>query len=138
MQLETRELAISGMTCAACALRVERALTAVPGVARAAVNLASNRGSVEGAAGALRPAELIAAVARAGYEAQLLTGDAQREREIAAAEALRMRAESRRLTVALVLSVPLLAPMLGASVPGWLQLILATPVQFLIGARFYA
>lgn len=133
----TRELSISGMTCATCALRVERALAAVPGVARVAVNLASARAWVEGTAGALRPADLVAAVHRAGYEAQLLTGDVRRDREIAAAEAGRLRSESRRLAVAVVLSVPLLAPMLGVALPGWLQLALATPVQFLIGGRFY-
>src|SRR6185437_2408385 len=97
---ELYALSISGMTCATCALRVERALSAVPGVARAEVNLANNRGSVEAVAGALRPADLIAAVRRAGYEAQLLTGDAERDREIAAAEASRMKAETRRLAVA--------------------------------------
>jgi P-type Cu+ transporter len=134
---ERRELAISGMTCATCVLRVERALSAVPGVARAEVNLATHHGSVEGVAGALRPADLIAAVRRAGYEAELLTGEVQQDREIAAADARRMKAESRRLAVAVVLSVPLLAPMLGIMVPGWLQLALATPVQFLIGGRFY-
>jgi P-type Cu+ transporter len=134
---DRRELAISGMTCATCALRVERALRAVPGVVRAEVNLATNRGSVEGLAGALRPADLVAAVRRAGYEAQLLTGDLQRDREIAAAEAQRMQFESRRVAAAVVLSFPLLAPMLGVMLPGWLQLALATPVQFLIGARFY-
>ncbi|MDE2263789.1 MAG: copper-translocating P-type ATPase [Gammaproteobacteria bacterium] len=125
------------MTCATCALRVERALSAVTGVVRAEVNLAGNRGYVDGAAGSLRPADLIAAVRRAGYEAQLLTGDAERDREIAADEARRMQAESRRLVVAVVLSIPLLTPMFGVMLPGWLQLILATPVQFLIGARFY-
>lgn len=133
----TRELSISGMTCATCALRVERALAAVPGVVRVAVNLASARGSVEGTSAALRPADLVAAVRRAGYEAELLTGDVRRDREIAAAEAGRLRSESRRLAVAVVLSVPLLAPMLGIPLPGWLQLALATPVQFLIGGRFY-
>jgi P-type Cu+ transporter len=130
-------LAISGMTCATCALRVERALSAAPGVVRAEVNLATNRGSVEGLAEALRPADLIAAVRRAGYEAELLTGDTKRDHEIAAAEARRMKSETRRLAVAVVLSVPLLAPMVGVTLPGWLQLVLATPVQFLIGARFY-
>jgi P-type Cu+ transporter len=130
-------LAISGMTCATCALRVERALSAAPGVVRAEVNLATNRGSVEGTAEEIRPADLVAAVRRAGYEAELLTGDTERDREIAAAEARRMQAESRRLAVAVVLSVPLLAPMAGITLPGWLQLVLATPVQFLIGARFY-
>jgi len=130
-------LAISGMTCATCALRVERALSAAPGVRRAEVNLATNRGAVEGEGEELRPADLIAAVRRAGYEAELLTGDRQRDREIAATEARRMRAESRRLAVAVVLSLPFLAPLVGVPLPGWLQLALATPVQFLIGARFY-
>jgi Cu+-exporting ATPase len=134
---ERRELAISGMTCATCALRVERALAAVPGVERAQVNIATNRGIVQGAAGALRPADLIAAVRRAGYEADLVTGDVARDREIAAAESRRMKGESRRLAVAAALSVPLLLPALGVPLPGWLQLVLATPVQFLVGARFY-
>ena len=134
---EVRSLAISGMTCATCALRVERALAGVPGVVRAEVNLASNRGSVEGLAGALRPADLIAAVRRAGYEAQLVTGDSERDREIAAAEARRMKIETRRLAIAVVLSLPLLAPTFGLMPPAGLQLALATPVQFLIGARFY-
>jgi len=133
----SRELSISGMTCATCALRVERALAAVPGVVRVAVNLATARGSVEGTAGALRPADLVAAVRRAGYEAELLTGDVRRDREIAAAEAGRLKSESRRLAVALALSIPLLAPMLAVALPGWLQLAFATPVQFVIGGRFY-
>lgn len=132
-----RSLAITGMTCATCALRVERALSAVPGVVRAEVNLVRNRGSVEGPAGAVRAADLLAAVRRAGYEAELLTGDSERDREIAAAEARRMKAETWRLAVAAVLSVPFLAPMSGAILPAWLQLTLATPVQFIIGARFY-
>jgi P-type Cu+ transporter len=134
---EKRELSISGMTCATCALRVEKALSAVPGVVGAEVNLAGNRGYVEGIAGALRPADLIAAVRRAGYEAQLLTGEAAGDREIAAAESRQMQAETRRLIVAVVLGAPLLVPMLGIVLPGWLQLTLATPVQFFIGARFY-
>jgi Cu+-exporting ATPase len=132
-----RSLAISGMTCATCALRVERALAAVPGVARAEVNLANSRGSVEGLAGRLRPADLLAAVRRAGYDADLLTGDSARDREIAVAEARRMKAETWRLAVAVVLSVPLLAPSSVVILPAWLQLTLATPVQLIIGARFY-
>lgn len=131
------ELSISGMTCATCALRVERALAAVGGVKHAEVNLAGNRGYVEAGAEAVRPADLIAAVRRAGYEAQLVTGDAERDREIAAAESRRMHAESRRLVAAVLLSLPLLTPVFGVVLPGWLQLCLATPVQFLIGARFY-
>src|SRR5581483_10127502 len=83
---ETRELAIAGMTCATCAGRVEKALSSVRGVIRAEVNLASEKASVEGIAGILRPADLIAAVQRAGYGAELLTGDAERDRQIVAAD----------------------------------------------------
>jgi Cu+-exporting ATPase len=134
---ETRELAISGMTCATCAGRVEKALAAVPGVVRATVNLASEKASVEGLAGVLRPADLIAAVQRAGYEAELLTGDVERDRQIVAAEERRLRWETWRIAAAVMLSAPLLLPMFGVPLPGWLQLALATPVQFIIGARFY-
>lgn len=135
---ERRELAISGMTCATCALRVEKALSAVPGVARAEVNLATERASVEGVADLPRPGDLIAAVRRAGYEAELLTGDVARDRELDVAEKRRARGESVRLAAVVALSAPLLTPMVGVMLSGWLQLALASLVQFLIGARFYA
>ncbi|MHB8387766.1 copper ion binding protein [Metallibacterium sp.] len=106
---ETLELAIVGMTCASCAGRVENALRGVPGVLRASVNLATERASVEGFAGALQIASLVAVVDRAGYGAESLTGDVERERALAQAEARRARR----------------------------QLLLATPVQFGFGARFY-
>ena len=133
---ETRELAISGMTCATCALRVEKALRAVPGVLEATVNLATERATVQGIGAAASPAALIAAVQRAGYDAEL-TGDAAREARLEAEQAARLRRESLRLAGAALLSVPLLLPMLGVPLAPWLQLALATPVQFLIGARFY-
>ncbi len=125
------------MTCATCAGRVEKALSRVQGVTRASVNLATERASVEGRSGELRPADLVIAVRRAGYEAELLTGDADRDRDILAAEQERVRREGWRVAAAGALSAPLLLPMLGVALPGWLQLALATPVQLLIGARFY-
>jgi P-type Cu+ transporter len=134
---ESRQLSISGMTCASCASRVEKVLLGTPGVVRAEVNLATERASVEGIAGVLHPADLITAVSGAGYEAELLTGDAERDRQIAAAEELRLRRESRRVIAAALLSAPLLLPMLGVMLPSWLAFALATPVQFVIGARFY-
>ncbi len=130
-------LLVSGMTCATCAGRGEKALLAVPGVVRAEVNLASEKASVEGIAGVLRPADLLVAAQRAGYDAELRTGDVERDRQIVAAEEDRLKRETRRVLAAAVLSVPLLLPMLGIMLPGWLQLALATPVQFIIGARFY-
>lgn len=134
---ETRELAISGMTCATCAGRVEKALSAVPGVTRAEVNLATERASVDGMAGVLKPADLIAAVQRAGYDAKLLTGDVERDKAMVAAEERRFKRETWRIAAAVALSAPLLLPMFGVMLPAWLQLALATPVQFIIGARFY-
>ncbi|WP_322072028.1 heavy metal translocating P-type ATPase, partial [Paraburkholderia bannensis] len=67
------ELDIRGMTCASCAMRVEKALAKVPGVARATVNLATDRATVEATADAPDAAalaqQLVAAVEKAGYEA---------------------------------------------------------------------
>ena len=133
---ETCELAISGMTCATCALRVEKALRAVPGVLGASVNLATERATVETAGAAASQAALLEAVRRAGYDAQL-TGGAAREARVAAEQARRFRHESLRLGAAALLSAPLLLPMLGVALPGVLALALAAPVQFIIGARFY-
>ncbi len=134
---ETRELAIVGMTCATCAGRVQKALASVRGVIRAEVNLTSEKASVEGIAGILKPADLIAAVQRAGYGAEVPIGDVERDRQIVAAEERRLKHETWRIVAAVTLSGPLLLPMFGIMLPAWLQLALATPVQFVIGARFY-
>ena len=134
---ESRELAITGMSCATCAGHVEKALLAVPGVLKASVNLASERASVDAIAGVLKPADLVVAVRRAGYGAELLTGDVERDRQLLAAEELRLRREMWRVAAAVALSAPLLLPMFGVHLPAWLQLVLATPVQFVLGGRFY-
>jgi Cu+-exporting ATPase len=134
---ETRELAISGMTCATCAGRIETALKSAPGITDTHVNLTSQRALVAGVAGALHAADLIAAVENAGYGAELLTGDFERDRQIAAAEERRMAHETWRIAAAVLLSAPLLLPMFAVMLPGWLQVLLATPVQFIIGGRFY-
>jgi Cu+-exporting ATPase len=134
---DRRELAISGMTCATCAGRVERALAAVPGVRHARVNLATQRATVQGLGGLLRPAALIEAVRDAGYDATLLTGDAAQQRAAEQADAARLRRLLSQVLAAAALSLPLLLPMAGTPLPGWVALLLATPVQFGIGARFY-
>jgi len=135
---ETRELAISGMTCATCAGRVEAALKQVPGVTRAEVNLANEKASVEAIAGVLRPSDLVAELRRAGYDGELMTGDRERDQAIMAAEERRLRRETWRIIAAIVLSAPLLLRMFGLMLPTWLEFLLATPVQFIIGRRFYA
>lgn len=134
---ETRELAISGMTCAACSARVEKVLLRVPGVTEVSVNLATEKATVTGYQGALKAADLIHAVDRAGYGAEILTGDADRDKQIRAAEDKRHRRETAMMVAAFLLSAPLLLSMVGLALPPLVQFALATLVQFLIGARFY-
>ncbi|QEY75439.1 heavy metal translocating P-type ATPase [Pseudomonas denitrificans (nom. rej.)] len=132
------ELAIDGMTCASCVGRVERALNKVPGVRTASVNLASERAHVE-LLGAVDAAALITAVDKAGYKARPIEPD-QPAVDPAVA---RLARERWWLAAAILLSLPLVLPMVGDwfgqhwMLPAWVQFLLATPVQFLIGARFY-
>jgi Cu+-exporting ATPase len=131
-------LAIEGMTCASCVGRVERALRRVPGVSDAAVNLATGRARVT-ASGSATLKRLAAAVREAGYDARPVPQPA----DDAARVATRSRRELWRVIAAAALSAPLLAGMAlhvlgtGVMLPGWLQLALAAPVQFWLGARFY-
>ncbi|MFY1665124.1 heavy metal translocating P-type ATPase [Pseudomonas sp. Pseu.R1] len=135
---DTFDLPITGMTCASCAGRVERALRKVPGVKNATVNLANERAHVE-VLEQIDPATLIAAVDKAGYGASL-------EQDSKAQQAdQRKRHDSERwhLILAIILALPLVVPMLLQPLgvhwmlPAWAQFVLATPVQFFLGARFY-
>ncbi|KAF6687079.1 copper-translocating P-type ATPase [Pseudomonas sp. EKM23D] len=134
----TFDLPIGGMTCASCAGRVERALGKVPGVQRVSVNLANERAHVE-VLGQMDPSVLIAAVDKAGYSASL----PQTETRTAADQAQRLHRERWALLLAIVLALPLVLPMLVQPfglhwmLPAWVQFALATPVQFILGARFY-
>ena len=134
---ETIELKISGMTCATCQGRVEKALVAVDGVTSVHVNLATEKASVEIISGLVRPSDLVLAVDAAGYDADLITGDTQRQAQLAAQEAARLRKDTIAAVTAMALAIPLMLPMLGVPLPGWVQWALATPVQFIFGARFY-
>jgi len=132
--VDTVDLRVDGMTCASCVARVEKALAKVPGVARAEVNLATETARV-GLAAKVDMADLVAAVAKAGYEARPAAAPAK-------ATASRWPAWWP-VAVAAALSLPMVLPMLlmpfGVHwMPGgWVQLALATPVQFWLGARFY-
>ncbi|MBO0641445.1 copper-translocating P-type ATPase [Pseudomonas stutzeri] len=135
--VQSLELAIDGMTCASCVGRVERALLKVPGVSSAAVNLASERAHVE-VLGPPDPAALIRAVEAAGYHAT-----ASSERRPAADAERRLQRERWTVIAGLLLAAPLVLPMFGElfgqhwMLPAWIQFLLATPVQFVLGARFY-
>jgi P-type Cu+ transporter len=140
--LRVAVLAVEGMTCAACVARLEKVLRRRPGVAEATVSLTAERADIRFDPALIDEAALAQTVEAAGFQARPWVED-----EPAEDEAARAAAETRRallsLSVAAALSAPLLADMflmLAGSeirVPGRLQLILATPVQFWIGARFY-
>jgi len=141
---QTVELAIGGMTCAACSARIERQLNKLPGV-EAAVNLPAERAHIRFDPAAVDTARLIATIVKAGFTATPSTADTRGE-EKARKEAV-YRAEVKRFWIALALTLPLIAQMpfmFGAAdnvhadiLPRWLQFALATPVQFWIGWRFY-
>ncbi|NBA95200.1 heavy metal translocating P-type ATPase [Pseudomonas sp. R5(2019)] len=128
-------LAIDGMTCASCVGRVEKALLKVPGVQSATVNLASEVARVRAVSGVVSLSVLMQAVATAGYEASIPAAEVS--------TGTPRRRDGWPVVVAAVLSLPLMIQMLAAllgarwSLPGWVQLLLATPVQFWLGARFY-
>jgi P-type Cu+ transporter len=129
-------LQIEGMTCASCAARVEKAIAKMPGVVEASVNLATEVADVRVASGGVAAAELVAAVEKAGYGARVIAAD---QPSLASAPGLNGAA----VVAAALLSAPLLVPMLltlfgiHAMLDGRWQWLLATPVQFMLGARFY-
>ncbi|MET3494031.1 heavy metal translocating P-type ATPase [Variovorax boronicumulans] len=134
----TLDLSVGGMTCASCVMRVERALKNVPGVQDVSVNLATESARVVTTDGDGMDARLRRAVRAAGYEPRVAAATAADE-----AAALSAWHGFGPVAVGLALSIPLMAPMLGDPfgqdwmLPPWLQLLLAAPVQFWLGARFY-
>jgi P-type Cu+ transporter len=140
-------LPVRGMHCAACVGKVERALTGVPGVDAAAVNLATERATIAYDPARADLARLRAAIAAAGYELGELpttesAGGPDRERAARAAEQRQLRT---RVVVGVALSIPVVLgsmPELFPWAPAWLRdpgvlLLLTTPVQFWVGAAFH-
>jgi Cu+-exporting ATPase len=135
------ELSLEGMTCAACATRIEKVLHRLPGV-EGTVNFAAEKARLQVAPNGASLDEIIAAVRKAGYGARELA-EASREQE-KARRLEEYRHELRRFWISAALTLPLIAQMgvmfAGSHVellPRWLQFALATPVQFWIGKRFY-
>lgn len=138
---EKEELLVSGMHCAACAARVESRLNSLPGVREAAVNLATGRATVSYLPGVITAGELAAAVRELGYGARL-AGELSR-REASRARREEIKWQLVRFIMAALFTLPL-AVMMVVSHAGhhfminpWLQLALATPVQFIAGWPFY-
>ena len=132
----TYDIGIGGMTCASCVARVEKALKKTPGVLSATVNLATESARIEVASGDVTDARLRRAVRDAGYEPRTPEAQADAGRESPWAGFM-------PVGVGLLLTAPLVLPMLAGlwgqhwMLPAWVQFALATPVQFVLGARFY-
>ena len=135
MSVQRLDLPIEGMTCAACAVRVEKKLNRLDGVS-AAVNYATERAAVTFDTATVSPEQLVAAVESAGYGASLPHDEAVEEPHGLPADGLR-----RRLAVSAVLTLPVLAlamiPPLRFQGWEWASLLLATPVVLWGGWPFH-
>ena len=148
----TVELSVTGMTCASCVGRVEKALKAVPGVSNATVNLATERASVT-ATGGVPASALIQAVAKAGYEAKPLAAEASDTDAVAERQAAELQSLKRSLTIATIFALPVfilemgahivpafhhvIAETIGTQNSWYLQFVLASIVLFGPGLRFF-
>ncbi|WP_019636588.1 heavy metal translocating P-type ATPase [Paenibacillus fonticola] len=142
---DVADLQLHGMYCAACAVRIEKAIAKIPGVSSAAVNFALETARVQYNPGEVSVQDIQERVAKLGYEAVLKQEQADegdyREQAIAR--------QKRKLLISALLSLPLLWTMVShfsflswiwlpdLFMNPWFQLVLATPVQFYIGKQFY-
>lgn len=141
------EFKISGMSCAACATRIEKALRGLPGVYNAAVNFAAEKATIEYNANELTVSQVQEKIRKLGYEAHNIAdaSEIDREKKIRQEE---IRGQRFRLNLSAVLSLPLLLSMVLHSLDimrgtseilmnPYVQFVLATPVQFIAGWPFY-
>ncbi|WP_376868968.1 heavy metal translocating P-type ATPase [Aeromonas veronii] len=144
---ETFLFQITGMSCAGCSARLNKMLAALPGVISAEVNFSIEQARIVLIPGMQTPAALREQIEALGFGAQLAQGSASGRRqqllEREAQEAATARQAQTRVIVSALLTLPLLVGMLAMvglfpwHLPAWLELLLATPVQFWVGRRFY-
>ncbi|WP_082235468.1 heavy metal translocating P-type ATPase [Halobacillus massiliensis] len=145
VQKEQVELDIHGMTCSACSSRIQKVLNKMDGIDQATINLATEAGFVEYEPNRVSVDDIIAKVKKLGYDA-VIKQDREEQKDYKEEE---VKKKKRQLWLSALLSFPLLYTMvahlpweIGLPVPNllmnpWFQFLLATPVQFYIGARFY-
>jgi copper ion binding protein len=147
--VETATLAVRGMTCASCVARVERAITRLPGVISASVNLGTESATVEFLPDSVSRERIAQAIREAGYEADAGTaapdqGQQRQEQELGALRRDLRFAAALTLPLVLISMGPMVLPAVGAGMhrllPAafwhWLELLLATPVLLWAGRRF--
>lgn len=142
---EKREFTITGMTCAACATRIEKGVNKLDGVSKANVNLALESATIEYTPSEITPADIIQKVEKLGYGAIIKEDNREsidfRQKEI--------QKQKNTFIFSIILSFPLLWAMVShfrltsfIYMPDflmnpWVQMAFATPVQFIIGKQFY-
>ncbi|WP_337842667.1 heavy metal translocating P-type ATPase [Rheinheimera sp.] len=137
---EQRVYQVSGMSCASCVTRVEKAMLAVPGVLQATVNLTTEQLSLSVLC-TVTQAELATALDKAGYQLSAISQPGQAKQD--ASQVSWHRQPLWPVIGSAVLTLPLVVPMIGMlfgrdwMLPAFWQWLLATPVQFYFGARFY-
>src|SRR5690625_1474016 len=138
------DLDIVGMTCANCALSIEKGLSTFPGVINATINLAMERATIEYNSDITSPSELIEKIESIGYKAQEKKSDDADTEQAARQEEIQK--QKRLFIISAILSFPLLLSMLqfiNINVPEilhnpWFHIVLATPFKFYVGAQFYS
>lgn len=133
---------IEGMTCASCVTRIENVVKKLPGVDAISVNLATEKAAVKIHENAQSPESIMNSISKAGFSATLdLENSRHNDNNIEKEKHLKK--EFLMVIAGVLLSLPLVIPMMLAPLgnnlmlPAVVQLILATPVQFILGARFY-
>ncbi|MGG1250830.1 heavy metal translocating P-type ATPase [Brevibacillus agri] len=141
------ELNITGMTCAACSTRIEKGLNKMPGVLKANVNLAMETATIEYDSAQVGVGDLVRQVEKLGYQAA--RKEEGKEEEQVDRRMAEIRRQTQKFWISLIFSLPLLWSMVSHFsftsfiwlpdflMNPWVQLALATPVQFIIGAQFY-
>lgn len=138
---EQMSFQVKGMTCSSCVNTIEKFLSRIPGVIESSVNLGTEQAKVTVEKGLVTPLQIENAIKDAGYEGQLIS-EAHKKTNSDTKE-LELTRERRILILSSLLTLPLLLPMLiepfgfHLMPPPLIQLLLATPVQFIFGARFY-
>ena len=143
--MKTLDFKISGMTCAACSSRIERVLNRTEGVDTANVNLVTEQAHIMFDPDKMNKDEIFEKVSKLGYAPIDMETTAERQQR----KAQSLKTQKYKFIVAMILALPLLYTMVGhfeflsfMPLPSffmnpWFQLILATPIQFILGWQFY-
>ncbi|MRX74207.1 heavy metal translocating P-type ATPase [Bacillus lacus] len=143
---EKAEFNVAGMTCSACSARIEKVLNKLEGVSKASVNLALERATVEYSAGEISPGQIRQRIEKLGYKA---TEKEEGKQSAEEAKARELETQKGTFFFSLILSLPLLWSMVShfeftsflylpdMLMNPWVQMALATPVQFIVGRQFY-